>query len=362
MMGYGTLASLPMLRDARSRRISSFDTSGRNADFWVFEPGDVKTLGEIEGPGCIKHIWMTIGSREHAFPRRIVLRAWWDSEDEPSIEVPIGDFFGLGHGIRKNFTSLPLTMSPQDGKGFNCYWPMPFAERARFEVQSECEERFNLYFYLDHELYDEAPHDVGYLHAQWRRQNPTDGWVPEEGLSREEIIRRRGEIENLDGAGNYVILEAEGRGHYVGCHLDIDCFAREKNDWYGEGDDMIFIDGEPWPPSMHGTGTEDYFNTAYCPRQEFNAPYHGIILYSGTEQWPFKGKNSLYRYHIEDPIHFRKSIHVSIEHGHGNNLSNDYSSTAYWYQTEPHKPFPELLPVAERLPRPDEPQYEPFAK
>jgi len=145
----------------------------------------------------------------------------------------------------------------------------------------------------------------------------------------------------------------------VGCHLDIDCFAREKNDWYGEGDDMIFIDGEAWPPSFHGTGTEDYFNTAYCPREEFSAPYHGLILYSGTEKWPFKGKNSVYRYHIEDPIHFEQSICVTIEHGHANNLSNDYSSTAYWYQLEPHGGFPELLPVAERLPRADEPGYEP---
>ncbi len=360
-MGYGTLATLPVLRDARSKRISSWATDGRNHDCWRFEPGETKTLGEIDGPGCIKHIWMTIGSQEHAFPRKIVLRAWWDGEDEPSIEVPIGDFFGIGHGIRKNFTSLPLTMSPQEGKGFNCFFPMPFNEHARFEVESECEEGLNFYFYLDHELYEEPlGDDVARFHAQWRRENPTDGWVPEEGLSREEIIHRRGDIQNLDGAGNYVILEAEGRGHYVGCNLNIDCFARDKNDWYGEGDDMIFIDGEDFPPSLHGTGTEDYFSTAYSPRQEFNAPYHGLTLYSGTDAWPYKGKNSMYRFHIEDPVHFRESIEVSIEHGHGNNLTNDYSSTAYWYQTEPHASFPALLPVEERLPRPDEPQYEPF--
>ena len=360
LIGQGTLASLPVIRNYRSKRVSSWNTDGRNHDCWKIEPGDRTVLADIEGAGCVKHIWLTMGCNEPAFPRKVVLRAWWDGEDKPSIECPIGDFFGLGHGLRKNFTSLPLTMSPQDGKAFNSFWPMPFVAGARFEVHSECDAPVNLYFYIDHEVYDEPPGpEVARFHAQWRRQNPTDGWVPEAGLSREEISKRRLDIQNLDGAGNYVILEAEGRGHYVGCHLDIDCFAREKNDWYGEGDDMIFVDGEPFPPSLHGTGTEDYFNTAYCPRQEFSAPYHGIILYSGTDAWPWKGKNSLYRYHIEDPIHFEKSIRVTIEHGHGNNLTNDYSSTAYWYQTEPHGPFPALLPVAERMPRPDEPPYLP---
>jgi len=158
------------------------------------------------------------------------------------------------------------------------------------------------------------------------------------------------EAMNPTGEGNYVILEADGRGHYVGCNLHIDVFERQVNDWYGEGDDMIFVDGEPFP-SIHGTGTEDYFCMAYCPRTEYSAPYHGLILYSGTPEWPWAGKNSMYRYHIEDPIHFRKSIKVTIEHGHANKLSNDYSSTAYWYQLEPHKPFPPLPGVKLRLPR-----------
>jgi hypothetical protein len=139
----------------------------------------------------------------------------------------------------------------------------------------------------------------------------------------------------------------------VGCNLNIDCYSRQKIDWYGEGDDMIFIDGDVWPPTLHGTGTEDYFNTAFSPRQEYNAPYHGLTVYSGTEDWPHKGKNSAYRFHIEDPVMFEKSIRVTMEHGHANNLWNDYSSTAYWYQTEPHAPFPPMLPVDERLPRPD---------
>jgi hypothetical protein len=139
----------------------------------------------------------------------------------------------------------------------------------------------------------------------------------------------------------------------VGCVLNIDVFERQVNDWYGEGDDMIFIDDEPWPPRLHGTGTEDYFNTAFCPMQTFSAPYHGLTLYSGTPEWPWGGKNSMYRFHVEDPVRFRKSLRVSIETGHANALANDYSSTAYWYQRGRRDPLPALAPVEARLPRPD---------
>ena len=157
------------------------------------------------------------------------------------------------------------------------------------------------------------------------------------------------------------MLSAKGDGIYCGAHLDIDCFQRNPNDWYGEGDDMIFIDGEEWPPSLHGTGTEDWNHCAYCPTQEHNAPYHGIILYSGSQnhdEWRWRGKQTLYRYHVEDPIRFRKSIEVSIEHGHANKLSNDYSSTAYYYLKKPRRGGPKLPGVQDRLPRPDEPVYE----
>lgn len=299
-----------------------------------------------------------MSSPDAYYARKVVLRIWWDGEyaNLPSVETPVGDFFGIGHGIVKNFWSLPLTMSPRDGKGFNCYFPMPFSEQARIEVTNETDDELKLYFYIDCEAYSSLEGELGRFHAQWRREEPTEGWG-DRGRSLQHDVPYREEIwskSNLTDEGNYVILEAEGKGHYVGCHLDIDCFAREKNDWYGEGDDMIIIDGEPWPPRLHGTGTEDYFNTAYCPDEEFCTPYHGITVYSGTEEWPWKGKNSLYRFHIEDPIYFEKSIRVSIEHGHANNLSNDYSSTAYWYQTEPHKHFSALLPVEMRLPHPDE--------
>jgi hypothetical protein len=137
----------------------------------------------------------------------------------------------------------------------------------------------------------------------------------------------------------------------VGCHLDVDCSAPTKNDWWGEGDDMIIIDDEPLP-RLYGTGSEDYFNTAYCPTQEYCSPYHGVTVNSGTKDWPWKGKSSQYRYHVEDPIEFEKSIRVTMEHGEANCLSQDFSSTAYWYQAEPHAAFPVLPPVEKRLPNP----------
>ncbi|MCH8009996.1 MAG: DUF2961 domain-containing protein, partial [Chloroflexi bacterium] len=234
----------------------------------------------------------------------------------------------------------------------NCYFPMPFADGARIDLTNDGERRLVVYFYVDYEEYDELEDDVARFHAQWRRENPTEGWGDDSKrmFDNPDYVREVWSTPNPDGKANYVLLEAEGRGHYVGCNLNIDCFQRSKNDWYGEGDDMIFIDGDT-KPTLHGTGTEDYFNTAWSPRQEFCTPYHGLPLYSGTEEWPYAGKNSMYRYHIEDPVHFQKSIRVTIEHGHANNLSNDYSSTAYWYQTEPHATFPPLPDVGGRLPR-----------
>jgi hypothetical protein len=313
-------------------------------------PGSAAVLADIGEPGVVRHLWVTIACREPDYLRKIVLRMYWDGSPTPCVEAPIGDFFGLGHARTRNFVSLPLQMSPEDGKAFNCWFPMPF-DSARVEVHSDCTEEVLLYYYLDYELTGTPDPTAGRFHAQWRRQQPCDG-IADDGLSNDEF--QFGGV-NTDGAGNYVILEAAGEGHYVGCNLNIQ--NRRKADlsqfnWYGEGDDMIFVDGEAFPPSLHGTGTEDYFNTAWCPTQEYNAPYHGLIL-PGEQNW--WGKVSMYRFHIEDPVRFRKSIRVTIEHGHANRRSDDYSSTAYWYQAEPHGPFPTLPPVEQRLPGPDEP-------
>jgi hypothetical protein len=291
---------------------------------------------------------MTFACQEEHYLRKVVLRAWWDGEERPSVEAPVGDFFGIGHAQTRNFASLPLQMSPRDGKAFNCFFPMPFDD-ARFELESECErEAVIAYFYVDCELTGERDPELGRFHAQWHCERSTDG-IAEDGLSNDEFLF---EGENLTGSENYVVLDAAGHGHYVGCNLNIhnlrDVSLAAFN-WYGEGDDMIFVDGEPFPPALHGTGTEDYFNTAWCPDEEYSAPYHGITLPGGAN---WSGQISLYRFHIEDPIRFQESIKVTIEHGHANRRSDDWSSTAYWYQAEPHTPFATLAPVVERLPRP----------
>jgi hypothetical protein len=345
----GGLADLARLRDATRGRLSSWDTSGGNADMWLIQPGETRTLAELRGPGAVRHIWMTTMSREDAYLRKSVLRMFWDGATTPCVETPLGDFFGVGHGMMVDFASLPLTMSPRDGRGFNCFFPMPYRESGRIEVANEGDRRMVLYFYVDFESYTtRLDQDVAQFHAQWRRENPTDGWGFTGRSHTPDEIKEFWARPNLDGEGNYTILEARGRGHYVGCNLNIDVFEKQQNDWYGEGDDMIWIDGEL---TIRGTGTEDYFNTAFSPETAFCAPYHGLPVYSGTKEWPWSGKNSMYRFHIEDPVHFRESIKVTIEHGHANDLSNDYSSTAYWYQTHPHAEDHHILPVAQRLPR-----------
>jgi hypothetical protein len=349
-----SLQQLPHLRDYKSRRASSFDVSGGNQDWWTIPAGESSVIFRTQSAGCIKHIWMTVGG-DDLFPRQAVIRIWWDGESEPSVECPLGDFFGMAFGKFKNFVSAPLQLSPEDGRGMNCWWPMPF-DSAKIEIENECGNPLNVYFYIDWEDYSNAPapmsSEIARFHCQWRRENPTDGWITER-VNAENVYRYHRDTKNLSDEGNYVILYAQGSGVYVGCHLDIDCFERHGNDWYGEGDDMIVVDGEPWPPRLHGTGTEDYFCTAWGPTQEYCAPYHGITLNSGDEEWRWRGKNSCYRFHIEDPVRFEESIRVSIEHGHANKMRNDYCSTAYWYQTEPHAPFQALPAVEERAVRED---------
>jgi hypothetical protein len=371
-IGGGSLADLARLRDFERHRLSSWDRSGGNADHLRVPAGETASLGEIAGAGCVKHVWvtlMTLPADPHELCR-VVLRMYWDGEESPSVEVPAGDFFGLGFGRRRNFCSLPLQMSPQEGKGMNCWFPMPFARGARFEIENQSGSLLIFYYYIDYESYAALDDDLARFHAAWRRRNPTAGLAREKGWTRADyrLEDRDGpgfafgsggtgpwNEPNLSGDANYVLLDVAGEGQYVGCVLNVDVFERQVNDWYGEGDDMIFVDGEPWPPRLHGTGTEDYFNTAFCPTECFSAPYHGLTLYSGTPDWPWGGKNSMYRFHVEDPVRFRSSIRVSIETGHANALANDYSSTAYWYQRGRRHPLPRLAPVEARLPRPDPP-------
>ena len=349
------LAGLGVLREARSARVSSWDRTGRNKDCITVPAGKTRTFARIKGPGCIKHIWITASCRrDELYLRKVVLRFFWDGEEHPSVEVPLGDFFGVGHALAHHFVSLPLSMVRGPGRGnqagMNCYFPMPFNRSARLEVENQCGVPLEaFYFYVDYEAYEAPCPEAAYFHAQWRRENPCRAV---------RFPKRKGQLQadssnevNLDGRENYVILDARGRGHYVGCVLSVDNTEafHQNYTWFGEGDDMIFVDGESWPPSLHGTGTEDYFCSAWgFPSGAYAGPYHGVSLAGDVEEW--SGKWSVYRFHIEDPVVFRKSIRVTIEHGHANDQGNDYSSTAYWYQAEPHKKFPALLPAEKRLP------------
>lgn len=348
-----SLRDLPRLRDTKRRRVSSYDKEGGNEDRVTIGPGETVEIANIAGAGSINHIWMTVAPKypptpdmpDSDFMRKLVLRAYWDGNEHPSILVPLGDFFGVGHAKTRNFASQPLQMSPQDGKSLNSFFHMPFADGARFEITNESSELVLwFYFYIDYEAFDELEEGLGRFHASWRRENPTDG-IEQGELTNSQYLF---EGPNTTGDGNYTILETKGRGHYVGCVFNVTNLRHTEDwNWYGEGDDMIFIDGEQWPPNLHGTGTEDYFNTAWCPTQEYHAPYHGITM-GGGENW--SGQISYYRFHVEDPVTFNESIRVTIEHGHNNHRSDDISSVAYWYLDRIDETLT-LPPVEERLPR-----------
>ncbi len=347
------LSGIARVRNARTGRWSSFDRTGRNADWWVIPPGKTATLAEIDGPGAITHIWFTQSAHYHdvedldrpdpAMYRNVVLRAYWDGEPNASICAPVGDFFCLGHSIPTNFCSLPFSSSTRWtnrfgwGAALNCYLPMPFREHARIELTNEGRTNYGQYFHIDYEQYDEPlGDDVAYLHAQWRRCNPNAGWAHDLPVNHPNV-----DVPNLDGRGNYVVLDARGRGHYIGCNLSV---TNLHGSWWGEGDDMIWVDGRRWPPDVHGTGTEDYFNQAWGMQRN-------AFLFNGSSLWeedkpPYQVS---YVFHLTNPVHFRKSVLVTIEHGHANQLADDWASTGYWYQLEPHKPFG-ILPVEQRKP------------
>jgi len=301
-----------------SKRVSSYDRSGGNKDSLTIEPGATAVLAEIQGPGAVHHIWVTIAA-EAFYGRKIVLRAYWDGEEVPSIEAPIGDFFGVGHGLNRNLTSLPIACS-SEGRARNCYWSMPFRKSARITVTNEGAVPVPaFYYYVDYRLLQSLPADAPTFHAQYRQETPSAG------------------------GRNYLLLDAAGRGHYVGCSLSV---LQRAMGWWGEGDDMIFVDGEE-KPSLHGTGSEDYFSDAWGMREDEN-PFYGCPLQE--EDFQAGSKATVHRFHIPDPVPFKTSIRVTIEHGHANDRSDNYSSVAFWYQTEPHKPFPAMAPVRERLP------------
>ena len=317
--------------NSRSHRVSSTDSNfDGNGDSKQILPGETLVLADLDGPGIINHIWNTSASLFPYSSRALVLRIYWDNSAKPSVEVPLGDFFGVGHGAKVDFQSLPVGVSSY-GRSETCFWKMPFKKHAKITLTNELSGFGPVYFYyyVDWEKVESLPENVLYFHARYKQQNKAK-------------------------SGDFVILNTSGSGNFVGTVYSV---LQVANGWFGEGDDRFYIDGEQ-SPSIQGTGTEDYFGDAWGFR-EFESPFHGVALYEG----PLAGDRvSAYRWHIADPIHFKKSIKFTIEHkgsivdnqGEQHSGSNEradwVSSVAFWYQTPIAFSDSEIPSVNDRLP------------
>jgi hypothetical protein len=267
---------------------------------------------------------------------------YWDGEATPSVETPVGDFFGLGLGDYHLYQSIPLQVASD--KALNCYFPMPFAKHARITVTNEGSIKTDaFYFNIDYRSYTKAlPADSFYFHAQYRQATPARGWTNDWKSNGDAVVNDK---KNLNGDGNYVWMDATGRGHFVGVTMSV---LANQDGWVGEGDDMFLVDGEKLP-SINGTGSEDYFLGAW----DFGGHPFSYGLYGApvVGQEVAGGRSSWYRFHLDSPITFTKSLKATIEHGHANVRSDNLFSVAYWYQAEPHAAFPELPGLEERVPR-----------
>jgi hypothetical protein len=336
------LSSLATPRTYTQKRASSFDRSGANNDFRPIPAGETLTLLDESGPGNITHIWFTLADDESFHLKKIVLRIYWDGESTPSVETPLGDFFGLGLGEYFTYQSAPLSVAPNHA--LNSYFPMPFQKHARITVTNNGKSKVDaFYFNIDYQLLDKPlPADTLYFHAQYRQLAPARGVTTPWTDNGDPAVN---DLKNLRGENNYVWLEATGRGHFVGVTMSI---LQNQDFWWGEGDDMFFVDGAT-DPSITGTGSEDYFLGAYS----FGGHPFSYALFGAPVVGEEKAgsRTSVYRFHLDSPIPFTKSFKATIEHGHANTRSDNFFSVAYWYQTEPHASFPPLPPIEDRLPR-----------
>lgn len=345
--GFFGISGLPLLRNSETRSISAENPNGERGggarakpippsaatalgQGWKVRPAidlirrKTVTLADIEGPGIIQHIWMTVTEKAY---RDCILRFYWDGEPSPSVESPLGDFFANAHGLRHNVNSLMVAVNPSGG--FNSYWPMPFRKRALITIENQSPEDIGGFFYQITYALEPVPDAAGYFHASWRRSMTT---------------REHPE---------HVIVDAiEGQGQYVGTSIG---WEQLSNGWWGEGEVKFYIDGDQQFPTICGTGTEDYFGGAWAFGDTFSTAFLGYPLHRKEPgQVP---KHSLYRWHVPDPIRFKKNLRVTIQtlgwwpNGKFQPLTDDLASVAYWYQNEPHKPFPAMPAREARFPR-----------
>lgn len=349
-----SLQNIYHLSDAKSRSISpenftgakgqggmATEGTGKNASRelgqgWKVSPSVVIkahstfTVAEIDGPGSIQHIWMT----PTGVWRNSILRFYWDGETSPSVEVPVGDFFCMGWNQYAPLQSLAVCVNP--GSAFNCYWPMPFRKKCKITMENIDNKDMVLYYSVDY-IETKIPGDAAYFHAQFRRVNP----VPYKGV--------------------YTLVDnIKGRGQYVGTYMAV---GVHNNGWWGEGEIKFYIDGDTKFPTINGTGTEDYFGGSYdfdtqtknaagvekSHYTEFTSPYSGLCqVIRGDGHYNVSQRFGLYRWHLTDPIRFEKNLKVTIQDlgwrsdGRYLPLQDDIATTVFWYQTEPHNPFPPL--------------------
>jgi len=318
----------------KSLKQSSYDRTGGNADAWPIEAGATKEIFNSEGPGVISHIWFTIAADSDHHLKEIVIRAYWDGNSKPSIEVPVGDFFGLNLGQYFVYQSAFLNCSSI--KALNCYFAMPFRKSARLTATNEGKQKVDdFYSNIDYQIVPSLPEDTLYFHAQYRQATPNTA--------------RHESDKNLDGKHNYVYVETRGRGHLMGVTLGV---LQNTDHWMGEGDDMVFVDDES-KPVITGTGSEDYFNGAWDfggrdGAIQFAHLYNGAPLIISAER--AGGRYCLYRWHADNPITFTRYLKHTMEHGHANDRADNFFSVAYWYQSEPFTDFPALPHAEARIP------------
>jgi hypothetical protein len=325
------LSDLPRLKTFSAYRISSNNQFvGSNDDSKRIMPGETLVMADLHGPGVVNHIWVTVADNEFAWPRLVRLRVYYDGKKTPSVDMPLGDFFGVGHGYERNLDSLPVQVS-SFGRARNSYWPMPFRDSCRITVTDEGQRPVTMFYYhVDWQKHASLPPDVAYFHGYYRQERPAAS------------------------GKNYAFLNIRGTGHYVGTVLNV---IQAQVGWFGEGDDLFYVDGAQ-RPQISGTGTEDYLSEAWGLRVE-GGPWTGTTVAEGER---VGARLSGYRWHVPDPIPFTKSLWAGIEHaGWTYNADGSlrsgfeerpdfFSSAAFWYQKGVNEDLPEPPFGEARLP------------